>query len=164
MSNTDFQNRIARLSEKHTAMAEQMPARPEQPLPRAAMGRTDRLIAFEILAVPFFLLLGFATPIVARMIMFHYVSDDGYYDMSAGGIMGAFLGDIGIDMVLSGVVVAVLFIKNMWLPLGAHAVGGYVGMWREAELMRMFPDLWGMLYSPGYVADVLYFTDQAPLY
>lgn len=108
-----------------------------------------------MIATPLAFLLGLAVPILAGMVMFHYVSDSGYYDASGGGMLSGLLGDVGIDMMLSGLIAAFFLVKNMWLPLLAQAGGGYIGLWRELDLMRMFPETWGMLYSPQYVADTL---------
>lgn len=165
MSNTDFQARIARLNEKHGAMAEQSQAKPEPgAYPTVASRSSDRAILLELVATPLAFLLGLAVPILAGMFMFHFVSDGGYYEASGAGLLSGLLGDVGIDMMLSGLIAAFFLVKNMWLPLLAQAGGGYIGLWREADLMRMFPEIWGMLYSPEYVAESLFLASRFPQY
>ncbi len=162
MPRSEVENRLARIrGAQPTVVAPPTLHMPPEPIWAEAANRSIRS---ELIAIPIALLVGVATPILAAMITFHFASDSGVYGATANALLTAILGDIGLEIVLSGIVIVVLLIKNWWLPLLANAVGGFIGMWHAHVLMQQFPGLFAHLFSPSYVQDMLFHAAQNPHY
>lgn len=155
MATANFHDRIARLHAKYDAnpipKVEMAPHIEDVEAQRAKTAKRTQKLRRLLAFAAFFA--GVAMPIVAKLAVFHFTKN-----APPGGATEVFLsllGATGAGLLLAGCLSLVLLVRKRYVAFLLFATGAYLALWHEGDLMRVFPEVWAMLYNQAYVTDTL---------
>lgn len=159
MTQSTFQDRIQRINAAQP-QKEAMARHLREQKAKKKRKRSSSPLA-KVMLVPMLCLVGFVTVVAARAFMYHQGSQGLLADIGLDSLL-AMIGGVGIEMVVTVVVTAFLLLKGSVLMMVGNISGGYLGIRHEHLFMKEFPDVWAMIYSPGYVQNALAMIKNSP--
>ena len=146
MTQDSFQARLERIG---TNSPSNTPEALATPAPSAALPDT-RNIMFEFAMVPVAFLSGWGSVLFAMWVQFHFLTDQGEFGFSGGELVGGFLGDIVIAIVVSLILVQLLNLKSP-MRRGAEIAGFVAGLFGMHIFVEMMPTAFASLFSIEWV-------------
>ncbi|WP_299725825.1 hypothetical protein [uncultured Tateyamaria sp.] len=153
MSHNSFHERLNRIQAEQVAhpapaATQEHPFERKLTLGTILLGRH----MWEALLVPIAFVLGGLVMLGAKLISFHYLTDQGHFGTGVSDMLGGFLGDIGINILVASAVSILLYNLGQYIATLAFGVGNYLMMFHGDVPMQAYPELWAALFSPEYVA------------
>ena len=146
MTQDSFQARLERIGANAPADIPTQTAAPS----KASLEPDTRSIVTEFAMVPVAFLSGWGSVLFAMWVQFHYLTDQGAFGLSGGDLVGGFLGDIVIAIVVSLILVQLLNLKTP-MRRGAEITGFIAGLFGMHIFVEMMPTVFASLFSIEWV-------------